>query len=87
MEKKAIALQYSRILPAPFVVAKGDRYMADRLKRLAEEYNIPIIKKEEETVAALFAIDTWKEIPEELYGIVAEILSFVYLLQGKNEDF
>lgn len=84
--EKAIALKYNNNLPAPIVIAKGERILAEAVKNLAKAHNIPIIEKEDGVVDTLFHIDIGDYIPEELFGIVAEILAFVYMLQGENED-
>lgn len=74
--KKAVALRYHHGLPAPFIVAKGTGLLADAIVRLANEYNIPLERREVLT-EALFTVDVGAFIPEELYKTVAELLVFV----------
>ena len=73
---KAIALKYNKDLPAPFITAKGDGFIADRLLEIAEEYNIPIIRNDilSET---LYLMEPGEFIPDEVFEIVAEILVFI----------
>jgi flagellar biosynthesis protein len=75
---KAVALKY---LPqeerAPKVVAKGEGYIAQEIKRIAEKYGIPI-KEDNDLVELLAKVDLDMEIPQELYAAVAEILAWVY---------
>jgi len=73
---KAIALKYNKNLPAPFITAKGDALIADRLLEIAKEYDIPIIRNDilSET---LYLMEPGEFIPEEVFEIVAEILVFI----------
>ncbi len=69
---------------APKVVAKGMRKNADRIKEIARQAGVPILRNVP-LAQALNKLDPEEEIPEELYEAVAEILNFVYELkeQGK----
>jgi flagellar biosynthesis protein len=84
--QKAAALKYnSQTDSAPVVKAKGMGIIADRIIEIAKENNIPT-KEDPDLVEILMQIDIDKEIPPELYKVVAEILAFVYRLNNlKNE--
>jgi flagellar biosynthesis protein len=69
---------------APRVVAKGKGEVARRILACARENGIPV-SENGELAAALLAVDLDREIPEELYQAVAEILSFVYRLESKGK--
>lgn len=81
----AVALTYDRDQDqAPRVVAKGLRLRAEKIKALAREHDVPVMKNT--TLAeALYRVDVGQEIPEALYDAVAEVLNFVYALQQANE--
>jgi flagellar biosynthetic protein FlhB len=81
---KAVVLKYLKTLPAPFIVCKGKKKLAERIRKIAEENNVEIIK-EAGLTENLYQYDQGDFIPEELYQITAGILSFVYNLQKKNE--
>jgi flagellar biosynthesis protein len=82
--KKAVALQYdNEIHRAPQVTAKGQGVVADRIESRAKEEGIPIMDIPG-LAESLYHVDIGQEIPEEYYGITAEILSFVYSLEGKE---
>lgn len=81
---KAIAVTYSPDFPAPIVVAKGERIAAERLVKMAREYGIDI-KENRQLADNLFFLDIGSMIPEELYELMAEILSFVYLARSKKK--
>lgn len=76
--KKAIALDYDiDINQAPKVIAKGKGALANNIIKIAQDNDIPI-KKDEDLVELLSAIDIEKEIPQSMYKAVSEIFSFIY---------
>lgn len=76
----AVALLYSREKGgAPQVLAKGQNLIAEQLRQIAKEENIPIMRNV--TLAqALNRVEIGDEIPEELYYAVADVLNYVYRL-------
>lgn len=81
----AIALEYDG-KQAPLVTAKGHDEIANQILRLAHEANIPI-QKDNELALVLDQIDLGDQVPEALYFVIAEILTFAYRLSGKHKDF
>lgn len=80
---KAVALGYdSGKNNAPKVIAKGSGYTAERIIELAKEKGIELYE-DPALVEALSAVDIGQEIPESLYGVVAEVLAFIYMLDGR----
>ncbi|MFW6295241.1 MAG: EscU/YscU/HrcU family type III secretion system export apparatus switch protein [Halanaerobium sp.] len=79
--KKAAALKYDpKTDTAPVVTAKATGIAAKKLLQKAREENIPI-ENNEDLVEVLARINIGDQIPEELYIVVAEILSFIYELE------
>ena len=79
---KAVALKYDRNADAaPKVVAKGRGHLAEKIKQVAQESGVPIMA-DENLVQVLEALELDLEIPPELYRAVAEVLVFVYRLNG-----
>jgi flagellar biosynthetic protein FlhB len=79
----AVALEYRpEEMPAPVVVAKGQRLLALRIKREANWYGIPIIENPPLAQALYRSVEVGQAIPVKLYAAVAEILAFIYRLQG-----
>jgi flagellar biosynthesis protein len=80
---KAVALRYERSKDgAPRVVAKGRGHLADSIVEIAREHNLPLVA-DRNLVEVLEALDINLEIPPELYRAVAEVLVFVYRINGK----
>jgi flagellar biosynthetic protein FlhB len=74
----AIALRYDPVqAPAPIVLAMGQRKIAERIKALAFEHNVPVIENKPLARALLASAHVGQMIPAELYAAVAEVLAFV----------
>lgn len=69
---------------APVVVAKGMDQVALRIVKIAEENNIYMQENKPLARGLYDAVDIGREIPEEFYKPVAEILAFVYDLKQKS---
>lgn len=81
----AVALKYeSGKNEAPVVLAKGEDYLAQKIKEKARENNIEIVENKPLARALYANVDVGQEIPEELYQAVAEVLAYVYGLKNKN---
>lgn len=68
---------------APVVAASGRGYLAERIKEMAGELDIPI-RQDADLVEILAATEVGEEIPVEAFVAVAEILRYVYALNGQN---
>lgn len=79
----SVAVAYDRSgAGAPKVVAKGVDHLAKRIQEVAKENNISIIENVQLARALYAAVDIGKEIPQELYKAVAEVLAYVYKLKN-----
>lgn len=81
----AIALEYDG-KSAPVVTARGHHEVADEILQIAQQEKVPIHEDEELTLL-LSQLDLGDHIPEALYVVIAEVLSFAYRLSGKHKDF
>ncbi len=79
----AIALKYSANLPAPQLIAKGAGEVAERIKKKAREFNIPVVENKPLARAIFKTLKIGQVIPRELYNAVAEVLAYVYKLKRK----
>ncbi len=78
----AVALKYNAgQMKAPKLLAKGERKIAEEIKRIAEEHEISIV--ENEPLARLIYRTTKinQEVPSGLYQAVAEVLAYVYKIK------
>ncbi|MDE7287399.1 MAG: flagellar biosynthesis protein FlhB [Lachnospiraceae bacterium] len=80
----AVAIKYDPDkYDAPYVLAKGENYLAQRIKDIAKENNIEIVENKPLARMLYANVDVGELIPPELYQAVAEVLAFVYQLKGK----
>ena len=80
----AVALKYDKEkADAPIVIAKGADYLAERMKDVARQNRIEIVENKPLARMLYFNVEIGNQIPPELYQMVAEILAYVYGLQGK----
>jgi flagellar biosynthetic protein FlhB len=79
----AIALKYDASLPAPQVIAKGADLIAEKIKAIAKEHNIPIVENKPLARTIYKTLKLGQVIPRELFVAVAEVLSYVYRLRRK----
>ncbi|BCA94293.1 flagellar protein FlhB [Legionella antarctica] len=85
MKKKkslAVALRYDG-KGAPLVTAKGEGMIAKQIIATAKEHGIPL-EQNEELTTLLSAVSINEEIPQPLYTAVAQILAFLYYVNGKQ---
>lgn len=81
----AVALRYrEKEDDAPVVVAKGAGVLARRIRELAKEHQIPLVENKQVARMLFQQVELGQAIPVELYQAVAEILAFVYRMQGRT---
>jgi flagellar biosynthetic protein FlhB len=66
------------------VVAKGAGVLAQRIRRLALENNVPIVERKPLARLLYKEVDVNHPIPDGSYAAVAEVLAYVYRLKGKR---
>jgi flagellar biosynthetic protein FlhB len=80
----AVALKYEQDdMEAPVLVAKGVDKMAERIRDVAEENEVPIVENPPLARALYAGVKIDQEIPPEHYRVVAEIIGYVMRLKGR----
>ena len=75
----AVAVKYDAdVNTAPVVLAKGEEYVAQKIKEVARENNIEIVENKPLARMLYHNVDIGAEIPPELYQAVAEVLAAIY---------
>ena len=83
----AVALRYNvSEAPAPVVVAMGADHLAEKIKAIAREHNVPIRENVPLARALYKSVDVGEMIPEELYKAVAAILASIWRIKGRRPD-
>lgn len=83
----AVALRYDpATMTAPVVVAKGVDFMAQHIRRLAEEFEIPIVENPPLARALYRTVEMGEEVPAEFYVAIAEVLAYVYQIDARRRN-
>lgn len=81
----AVALEYKQgAMEAPRVLAKGQGFLALRIRELAQEAGVPVVENPPIARQIFRFAEVGQFIPADLYQAVAEILAFVYRLKEKG---
>ena len=81
----AVAISYNEEKKSPFVSAPGYESRAQAIIDMAKELGV-YIHKDPVLLNELKALKEGEQVPEQLFQIIAEILAFSYLLQGKTPE-
>ncbi len=83
-KNQSVALLYESNAVAPRVLAKGEGLLAEAILAKAQNSGIPL-RAEPELVALLMQIELNDYIPPSLYMAVAEVIAWVYQLNGDRK--
>jgi flagellar biosynthetic protein FlhB len=76
--ERAVALAYDEAkMDAPIVVAKGAGLLAQRIRRLALENNVPLVERTELAQTLHKRVEVNQPIPADQYAAVAEVIRTV----------
>ncbi|MNR25035.1 Flagellar biosynthetic protein FlhB [compost metagenome] len=80
----AVALKYDGTqMEAPQVVAKGQDFVALRIREIAKDNGVTIMENKPLARALFQRSEIGDSIPADLFQAVAEVLAYVYKLKGK----
>jgi flagellar biosynthetic protein FlhB len=81
----AVALKYDGIkMDAPIVVAKGAGPVAENIRRIARENDVPLVEDKQLARNLYSIVDIGGEVPIEYYQAIAEVLAYVYKLKNNQ---
>lgn len=82
----AVALKYEvGATSAPKVVAKGKDLLAQKIKKIASENDVPMHEDVQLARALYKACEVGQEIPESLFKTVAQILAYIFKLKEEKK--
>ncbi len=82
----SVAIRYDpEKMGAPRVTAKGADLIALRMRQIARQNSVPIVERPPLARALYWGIDVGHEISLEHYEAVAELLAYVYRIDGRAE--
>jgi flagellar biosynthesis protein FlhB len=83
----AVALEWDRLsMTAPMVTAKGQDHLAQRMKEIAGDHDVPIIENKPLARALYAEVELGDVIPEKYYEVMAGVLAQVYKMQGRGAE-
>ena len=80
----SVALKYDGKKAAPEVVAKGQDLLALRIREIAREHGIPVVPDPPLARSLHRSVEVGRQIPEELFAGVAQVLAYVYRVAGRR---
>lgn len=79
----AVALKYQKDMAAPIIVAKGQDFIAAKIKEVARAHKVAIVENKFLARSLYSNAEIGDVIPPYLYQAVAEVLAYVYRLNKK----
>jgi flagellar biosynthetic protein FlhB len=83
----AVALEYNRSLIGPRVIAKGEDELAQLIKRIATENNVPIVENKPLARALYAEVEVGELVPREHWEIVAAIIMRVQTIDQIHRKY
>lgn len=82
----AVALKYDgTAMEAPEIVAKGQDFVALRIRELARQHGVAVMENKPLARALFQRAEIGDSVPPDLFQAVAEVLAYVYKLKGKTK--
>jgi flagellar biosynthesis protein FlhB len=83
----AVALKYkAKEMKAPLLLAKGERLIAEKIREIAEKYEISIVENEPLARSIYRTTKVNREVPADLYQAIAEVLAYIYKIKREREE-
>jgi flagellar biosynthetic protein FlhB len=80
----AVALKYDAQMTSPKVVAKGVDRVAQKIREIAAENDVPVVENPPLARGLYAAVDVDQEITPEFYKAVAEVIGYIYRLKRRK---
>ena len=84
-DRRAAALSYKQGYYAPVVIARGNGVVAEAIIACAREAGV-YVHESPELVSLLMQVDLDAAIPPQLYVVIAELLVWLYRLEGREPE-
>ncbi|GAA4877018.1 EscU/YscU/HrcU family type III secretion system export apparatus switch protein [Ferrimonas pelagia] len=79
--KKAVAVRYDG-QDAPRITASGEGHVAEQIQTLAQDAGV-LVHHDPQLAELLAKLELGEQIPPQLYLIIAELIAFAYLIEGR----
>ncbi len=83
----AVGMEWARdSMIAPVVIAKGQDNMAQSIKKIARENDVPIVENKPLARGLFAEVEIGEVIPEEYYQVMAIVFAEIYQMDGKKQE-
>lgn len=83
----AVGMEWSReSMAAPVVIAKGQDNMAQRIKAIARDNDVPIVENKPLARGLYAEVEIGEVIPEKYYQVMAIVFAEVYQMNEKEQE-
>ncbi len=83
----AVGMEWARdSMIAPVVIAKGQDNMAQSIKKIARENDVPIVENKPLARGLFAEVEIGEVIPEKYYQVMAIVFAEVYQMDGKKQE-
>lgn len=83
-EHFSVAIRYVRGMAAPVVVAKGQDFLALRIREIAKKNDIMIVENKPLARTLYKTVKVGQEVPPSLYASVIEVMKYIYQIRGRD---
>jgi flagellar biosynthetic protein FlhB len=80
----AVALRYDPQMASPKLVAKGVDKVAQKIREIAKENNVPVVENPPLARGLYAAVEVDQEITPEFYKAVAEVIGYIYRMKRRK---
>ncbi|MEK8022573.1 MAG: flagellar biosynthesis protein FlhB [Candidatus Hydrogenedentota bacterium] len=81
----SVAVKYDQsMMVAPRVIAKGEGFIALKIRQIAQEHGIPLYENKPLAQALYKGVEIGDEVPPQFYQAIAEVLAYVYRQKKKT---
>ncbi|MEN9530637.1 MAG: hypothetical protein RI932_2510 [Pseudomonadota bacterium] len=80
----SVAIRYVRGMPAPIVVAKGQDFLAMKIREIAKKNDIMLVENKALARTLYKTVKVGQEVPPSLYSSVIEVMKVIYQARGKD---
>lgn len=80
----SVAIRYVRGMPAPVVVAKGQDFLALKIREIAKKNDIMLVENKALARTLYKTVKVGQEVPPSLYTSVIEVMKVIYQARGRD---
>jgi flagellar biosynthetic protein FlhB len=80
----SVAIRYVKGMSAPVVVAKGQDFLALRIREIAKDKDIILVENKALARALYKTVKIGQEVPPSLYASVIEVMKYIYQVRGRD---